>query len=72
MESKRAEKLQELKEEEAEFLGIEAEIDSLIEEEQRELNNNNNNYDATGFFYFEDDTDWSQSALKPTSCVSSS
>ena len=65
------ESIGEMELEEAELLGIEAEIDMLIEEE-RELNDNNQNYDATGFFYFQDDTDWSQNALMPTACVQSS
>ncbi len=48
----------------------------IIQEEQiekmevdRELNNNNNNQYQDTFFYFEDKTDWSSHALKPTSCV---
>lgn len=56
---------------------IELEVENMLEVE-RELNNDNNhnnknnNYYQDSFFQFTDNTDWSQNALMPKACVSSS
>lgn len=51
---------------------IEVEVEGNIEKE-RELNNNNNQqYIYQDFFNFEDKRDWSENALMPETCVSTS
>ncbi len=54
---------------EAEFAEIEAKVDAAIEEE-RILKDYED--DGTGFFFFTDNTDWSENALLPRACVASS
>ncbi len=55
---------------------IKREVEEAVSEDTRELgeNNNNNNNDGynfenDGFFFFNDDKDWSEKALLPRACI---
>ena len=54
-------------EEKVEIEEIEKEVEEMIVEGIRDLKEYED--DGSGFFYFTDDTDWSQNALMPKACI---